>query len=288
MTERAEEGSVPCGRCGYDLRSAPAGGVCPECGLAVAASAAARREMAMARPAWLARVAAGAAVLLAVGVAVVPAIRVVVGSALDHDLATLVAVVGGHVVLQLVGVWLVTAGDPHADPDRPLDRRRRRLRAWAVVPPLAVGSAAGWAAFELRPGGGGSLGAVVAVGYAAALLLYVADATCWAMTFVYLRRLAARVGRRRLAEHGGIVAAGIAASAACLLVVGGTAGAGSTSTGRTYVLLAVGVSATLFGGWALLLLGRFVIVVWRVRRAVQSAWAAVDASTAGPSERGGR
>ena len=53
--------AVMCLRCGYDLRTVDAAGVCPECGLAAAVSTKPRERLQDCTPSWVRRVAVGKA-----------------------------------------------------------------------------------------------------------------------------------------------------------------------------------------------------------------------------------
>lgn len=139
--------AIFCIGCGYDLRSLPVDGRCPECGRAIAASVGGRR-LAAADPQWLTRLAIGQSVVAwglhvaLVGFWLMPLLGILfVAVSFDGKLSTrpflfvfsfLKLVLLGGTVLVWVGAILVTAPDPSESGGEPANSARRLAR-WCMA-----------------------------------------------------------------------------------------------------------------------------------------------------------
>ena len=154
---------VPCRRCGYNLRSLPADGKCPECGSAVAISIHGF-YLRFAPPAWVRRVALGAKLLVGAAVTAILGwiIMIAVGIAVTVPLSPLgtgplsivlgVSMIGLSILivgLIIAGIILMTARDPAeaGKPERFGARRLARLCLW----PMPVAMVGGGAMSALGP-----------------------------------------------------------------------------------------------------------------------------------------
>lgn len=157
---------VGCRRCGYNLRSLPADGKCPECGSAVAISIHGF-YLRFAPPAWVRRLALGAKLLVVsvittiVGWVALMAIAVVValllgptGAGPSSTFSTVMGVssIGFSILiagLVIAGIILMTARDPAeaGKPERFGARRLARLCLW----PMPVAMVGGGVVSALGP-----------------------------------------------------------------------------------------------------------------------------------------
>ena len=113
---------LPCGRCGYNLRTLAATGKCPECGTAVARTI--RGDvLAAANPRWRGGLRVGLT-LLAAGLGSWVALQVVAGQGYESIRVTRL-MIAATLVLGALGVWLVSEPEPDAlHPERPWARRK--------------------------------------------------------------------------------------------------------------------------------------------------------------------
>ena len=148
--------AIFCVGCGYDLRSLPVDGPCPECGRAIAESLGGRR-LAAADPRWLARLALGQSLiswglplggpcgggrwalagfcvipLLGIAIAILSLMGGLSSTALRIVVASLMVAVVGGTVLVWIGAILVTAPDPGAN-DTEATNSARRLARWGMT-----------------------------------------------------------------------------------------------------------------------------------------------------------
>jgi len=138
--------AIFCVGCGYDLRSLPVDGPCPECGRAIAESLGGRR-LAAADARWLARLAIGQSMvdrglhLALISFGVMPLIAIGFGVLLFYGsfiAATVEIIFPVLLVVLLIGtglVWfgamLVTAPDPSESGEEP-PQSARRLARWGL------------------------------------------------------------------------------------------------------------------------------------------------------------
>ena len=157
---------VPCRRCGYNLRSLPADGKCPECGSAVAISIHGF-YLRFAPPEWVRRLALGAKLLVTAAVtavggwvvmlAIVFAIAIMLGPTATGPSSTFstvlsVSLIGCSILiagLLIAGIILMTTRDPAeaGKPERFGARRLARLCLW----PMPVAMVGGGAMSALGP-----------------------------------------------------------------------------------------------------------------------------------------
>ena len=139
--------AIFCVGCGYDLRSLPVEGPCPECGRAIAQSLGGRR-LAAADSHWLARLATGQAMvdrglhLALISFGVMPLLGIGFGvlSFYGSSIAATVGLIFPVLLVVLVigaglvwfGAMLVTAPDPSESPEEP-PHSARRLARWGLA-----------------------------------------------------------------------------------------------------------------------------------------------------------
>ncbi|TDJ57845.1 MAG: hypothetical protein E2O40_02380 [Planctomycetota bacterium] len=144
--------AIFCVGCGYDLRTLPIEGPCPECGRAIAESLGGRR-LAAADSRWLARLATGQSLvswglpLAIVGFCLMPLLGMVMGilsymgglsvTAMFIVLAILAVAVVSGLVLVWIGAILVTAPDP-SESDTEAPDSARRLARWGLASTIGI------------------------------------------------------------------------------------------------------------------------------------------------------
>lgn len=298
-----------CYRCGYELRGIADDQPCPECGLLAERSRRESDELHHTRPGWLKRLSAGVwLILLAIVVgALAPALlagsasvrsRMAVGIGGTSPVAYAVYMHVGWfgvdvaALLLLGGVLLVTSREGYAPADQADARRRRLIRLLAVVPLIAVAllhvdaQLAAGALWSRRPRSWGPPEGSYT--FAAFVLATIGCSPLPLLLYLQLRSLAKRARSAHLAEHCLIVGTG---NALTLLYIPAFAfvfknaerwGLGHTWTTRSNVslvlLLAVFVSAILFGMWNLYLLIRFAVAFAAASRKLRKAWHLADRS----------
>ncbi len=272
-----QSSSVPsdplCLRCGYNLRGLDAEKVCPECGLGVARSLDPRSEFHRGRPIWLNRLAAGARLLLTTQIGVLVLLfSLVLGSSQFGGLVStwaIIAILCLFAVMHCVALLLLTWPENRFERRQPGNRLRVLLRLWAWNAPIIVllMGTARWFRTEDW---------VYAIAGAVSLL-----APCWALTFIYLRRLALRALDPSLAEHCAIVGCGMAASIAGPYVFSWGQYVGLTDN---MVMLTIGfaivVANFLFVIWSTYLLILFTIAFGKAAHLARKSWEDADAAAA--------
>jgi hypothetical protein len=301
--------SIPCRRCGYDLRGLDPDGRCPECRTAVARSIQGDL-LRLCEPQWTARLARGMLwliiglmVQIAWGMAVSLIGAVFAGMStgptggLSASFQTVMAIsasgTGLTAVIQAIGVWLLTSPDPGAtETARPINARviaRYFFIAQIIAAPLVqswtVGTNLGMA--------GGSMPNWFGFGYGIALLggaFALVALTAYAAGFVYLRQLALRMPRPSLAGQTRVVMWGFISAQAfsqligllmlallpSLMAGGGTPGGGAlvglsmAGVGACFA----GLASIVFGIWAIVLLFLYRSALHQAAEQARSGWAA--------------
>jgi hypothetical protein len=260
-----------CLRCGYNLRGLDAEKVCPECGLGVARSLDPQSEFHRGRPIWLNKLAAGARLLLTtqIGVLVLLFTLVFAGQYFEGLLSTwaIIALVGMFAVMHCIALLLLTWPENQFERRQPGNRLRILLRLWAWNAPIVVLFMGATAWFQNDTWS-------YAFGGAAFLL-----APCWALTFLYLRRLALRALDPSLAEHCAIVGCGMA-----IAIAGPFGFAWEQEAGHidNMIMLTIGfaiiVAIFLFVIWSTFLLILFTIAFGKVAVLARKSWEEADAA----------
>ena len=271
MMAATAEVAMPCGRCGYDLRGTLADGVCGECGLPVAASAAGPTA------AWYGRVARGAWVLVACLAASYPAGVASVAFTYASGAAVLTAP-AGLAVAYAAGGWLFTSpvwnrqyGRCRAS-DGPT-----RVAARVLVAASGTGLAALLVAFAA---GFDPAPAAVPRSYVRRAVRFVGG---WTAPFAEVRRLARAVGSPAVAFHAGVVVV-----AGCVLAGGSVAAAVALpdlppmAAGSDVAVFACGAGSVLSGLYAFPVLFELAVALGRARREADAvAWLAAAGGTKG-------
>jgi hypothetical protein len=262
-----------CLRCGYNLRGLDAEKVCPECGLGVARSLDPRSEFHRGRPIWLNRLAAGARLLLTtqIGVLVLLFSFIFASPYLERLLSTwaIIAILGLFAVMHCVALLLLTWPENRFERRQLGNRLRILLRVWAWNAPMIVllMVAAKW--FH-------TVDWIYAFAGAAFLL-----APCWALTFLYLCRLALRALDPGLAEHCAIVGCGMA-----IAIAGPFGYALEQEFGHVdnmvmlTIFFGILIAIFLFVIWSTYLLILFTIAFGKAAVLARKSWEEADAAAA--------
>jgi hypothetical protein len=302
--------SIPCRRCGYDLRGLDPGGRCPECRSAVARSIQGDL-LRLCDPKWTARLARGMLWLIigiivqivwglaggVIGIVSTGALTAPTG-AIPPNLQTAMSVsVPGTALtalIQAVGVWLLTSPDPGAvETARPISARiiaRYCFIAQIIAAPImqlwTTGASLGMNA--------GAMPAWFSLGYGFAVLVFalaVITLAGYVAGFVYLRQLAVRIPNRSLAGQTqvvmwGFVSAQIVSQLVGLLVLAAlpslmAAGGGAPSGGAMVVMSLAGIggcfagfASIVFGIWAIVLLFLYRGALREAAGQARAGWAA--------------
>jgi hypothetical protein len=243
-----------CFRCGYDLRGLPPGGNCPECGLAVERSSVEGDELWHAPPAWLAKLSWGARLVL-----LAPVLGFVYGTYFSRYVAFQWAegyfiAPAAFALMFAVGVWLITARQPH------VFQARRWAWRWALravsLTPLATEVYVYLVTLGRVPGLANPPPVLALIPFPALL-------------FFHLRGLARRVLNPSLAEHCAIVGVGGSLSLAVLMA---EMFVRIPRAIESVGVLVGAVGTMLFFAWTLYLMARFAIAFHRAHRASAAAW----------------
>jgi hypothetical protein len=292
-------GNLHCLRCGYDLRGIAVDRACPECGLGIARSLNAGGELHRGRPAWLKRLGWGARLLLATQLSVLGFLAFCIHGLALFPAWFIVAVPLAFAIMHFTSLMLLTGPENRFERRQPGNRIRIALRIFSLNS-LCLGvflsmffwEAMRWLSLWLSTFGQAVLwtgpvsrGSINPWGYAvaaSALLL----ASCWLLTFLYLRRLALRVLDPSLAEHCAIVGCGMA------LAIAGPFGLAlgygmivldvldmSTTVGFVWIL-SFEVAVFLFVIWSTWLLVLFSIAFGKAARQARRSWREADAAIA--------
>lgn len=301
--------SVPCRRCGYDLRGLDPEGRCPECRTAVARSIQGDL-LRLCDPKWTARLARGMLWLIIgliaqiawgmvgglIGVLATGALRAPVGG-IPPNIQTVMGVsVSGTAltaIIQAIGVWLLTSPDPGAaETARPINARviaRYCFIAQIIAAPLmqlwTTGTNLGMA--------GGAMPAWLSLGYGFVLLVFVLaliSLAGYAAGFVYLRQLALRVPRPSLAVQTRVVMWGFISAQGATQLVGllvlaflpSLMAAGNAPSGAALIVLPIagiggclaGLASIVFGIWAIVLLFLYRSALHQAAEQARTGWAA--------------
>jgi hypothetical protein len=257
-----------CLRCGYDLRGLEADKVCPECGLGVGRSLDPQSEFHRGRPIWLNKLSTGSRLLLATqaGLLTFLFIGVLAGPV---DWIPPQAAGGVLIVLSFthcISLLLLTWPENHFERRQPGNRLRLTLRLWAWNGPTIIFCMC--LAFWFR-----SESWAYAAGVSAFLL-----APCWALTFLYLRRLAFRVLDPSLAEHCAIVGCGMGVSIAAPFIFALREFNHSSTDAAEIIMFLIVVAIFLFVIWSTYLMVLFMIAFGRAARLANKTWQDADAA----------
>jgi hypothetical protein len=263
-------GDLPCARCGYNLRGLAAAAACPECGLGVDRSTAgAEAALAELPPAWVARVARGAALVASAYVLPVFIVPLNRTGFLDPErvrygrLLTLLALAAVHAA----GAFLITLREPRwrdAFGDAGPRFARRALRACALTPVVAV--AAFWVSI-LR-----------GVGWDETVVLAICAVTivCPALTMLRLQQLTRRVGRPRVAEYGAIAGCGLSGAIAVSACVAAPAAWLSYPEWAVMTTAGCVIAAGVFYVWCTWMLLMIARALRAAAKQARAAWRAAD------------
>jgi hypothetical protein len=266
-----------CLRCGYDLAMTPINSPCPECGLAAERSLAQHEHPDDCPPRWVWMIALATLLLVAsylVAISFFGAAMML----MDHN---------GEPPLALFALVAVAlAAHAVANVLLSIDDRRRPFSWWnflhrwslRMVPLPPVAAAVMTVVFLVTATK--APGFPVWVNWIGPLALPLL--MCPTLTFFRLRRLAIRLGRRRLAEHITIVAAGASASLIFLVLGNWLAEEHVRRADAFFYVFGVlpFVLVPLFNLWALLVLGVVTQRFFRSAREATARWRAADAARA--------
>lgn len=202
------EASIPCLRCGYELRGLPLAGRCPECGWEIERSL--RGNLYRYAPTeFVRRMHVGALVAEIAVLSLLPVqiISGIIGVSVQRygDVMTgkFVSAAFGSVcyLALLVGWWMLSSPDPSGDPAKdPKSRRILRITlgigaAGALAQPFLALVGGSFSGLLPGPGAGGMASATLplvlgGVAYGVIVIAYLVQ---WFAAMVYARRMAARV-----------------------------------------------------------------------------------------------
>lgn len=301
--------SIPCRRCGYDLRGLDPDGRCPECRTAVARSIQGDL-LRLCDPQWTARLARGMLWLIIgiitqivwgmasglIGVISTGALTAPTGG-IPPNLQTVMGVsISGTAltaIIQAIGVWLLTSPDPGAaETARPINVRiiaRYCFIAQILAAPLmqlwTTGTNLGMA--------GGAMPTWLSLGYGVVLLVFalaVLVLAGYVAGFVYLRQLALRIPRPSLAVQTRVVMWGFISGQAATQLVGllvlaflpSLMAAGGAPSGGALIVLPIagiggclgGLASIVFGIWAIVLLFLYRSALHQAADQARAGWAA--------------
>jgi hypothetical protein len=264
------EHDLPCAGCGYNLRSAPRDGICPECGLAVERSVGSDNALWEARPAWLRSLSLGIWLMLASQL-VFFTVTLLGEPVLDFfGLDNPNGVVSGSFALAAVyaaGVWMLTRRERTfqftADPTAPL-RRVARVGTLGLPASLMIM----WGVIHNYVPDSYTTSTVVA----GCVVVFIVGMLA---TYLYLRTLAKRVLSQRMSEYAAIVAVGGAITLAISLVFVLYTFFEASDLSNDATLLTTGLIGTaliLFYLWSLLVLVMFAVTLMRASRKTRALW----------------
>ena len=268
MTTVPEEGA--CRRCGYPLVGIDDRAACPECGLLAGLSRLPADELRHDRPAWLAKLVAGAWCVVA-GLVCLPLVFVgtAFGPRLPHELAAATAAgLAPGVVLLAAGVWLLNSR-------RDARHRVGPLGWWLRIVVLLPIASAAWQAvfaYQRRTADVELIAAYLAFPSALALL-------AWPL-LIHLGRLARQAPAPLLA--GDAPWLGVVASASWASIIALTAwsalgvGGDLNSLAGVLLLLAIVVSVIASYLWLIYLFIRAALAFAKPMRQAAELWAASD------------
>jgi len=248
-------GDFACLACGYNLRTLPSAGVCPECGTRVGRSLRGDR-LSHSDRAWLASISRALA-LLVVTIAAIVAVTILdvvlfplpgAGSAVGIAERLRIAIEILSRVMLSSGVWVFTYAEPggvRSGRSRAIRISLRVLAAIQVLTPLAR--------------------SIIVIRLAIQEAAFVAaNVGCMVLVLVYVRHLAERVPDREAMRSARRLLAGLA-GAVLLMVFGVVAEWMWPSRYRPTALMAMGVAASVALAFPIiLLLGRFQRVLSRI------------------------
>jgi hypothetical protein len=268
-----------CLRCGYDLSATPVNSPCPECGLAAHRSVIDHVDPGDCRPSWVRWIAIGSLLLLIAYVmcALYFAYFLFLKRTYQWWYASAFTPIGFNwlmlkaAVLHLLACILLSRDErPRAFAWRPF-LLRWALRLLPVPPIFAIGI---WVLLDMHVMMWNNSLEQASIALLLPLLV------CPTVTFIRVRQLALRLGRRRLAEHIGIVAAGAGASL-FIALVGTTFVAEQIRRADAvfYIFLVMPVVfVALFNLWALLMLFVITPKFFMSAREASRRWRTADAA----------
>ncbi len=262
--QSAEVGLARCIRCGYELRGLDHEGACPECGLGIAVTLAAGTHLQMGRPEWLGRVRSGVWLLVILIPAVIGGMALE-GILLDEYRRPDLCWIGPFVLaaLHIAAVLLMTSREHRFEKQMKGNSLRVALRA-SSLGSLVI---AGCISMAIYNDGKDPWPWVAGFSF----LLWVPT---YAMSCLYLRTLARRIGNASLAEHCIIVAVGVSISIVLPMILSLI-----QPIQAMWPVLVMMVSIILFWLWSSYLFFRFGLVIGRLRRDARRNWRDADAAT---------
>jgi len=247
-----------CVQCGYNLRTRSSMGRCPECGSPVSDSCAINGNLTNSRPAWLRRVMAGNALLFLSRLFLAATFAAVYqrNGGFVAEYAAAVGLAGGTLLLYGAGIFLVTAREyPHVPPAS--RKRGVRLRKVAAVSLICLSAGGCYQVIETitAPRPMGLMGLASVHWYWTSLILlligWVVYCSCVVAEFMFLAKLAERLGDHLMAKLS--LRAGIGAAASSVLLLYGTESIVQQSNTLGMFSAIVVVLWFLFLGWTALL-----------------------------------
>jgi hypothetical protein len=273
--------TLRCVRCGYDLRSQPSHGLCPECGLSVGRTRSVGKHLQHGRPGWLNRLCIGTWLLLlvpAAAVASIPCAAMVADrfwfhtSMQDITFYVLCAAPFAVALTHIASIYLLTSREHRFEHQLAGNAVRVVLRFCVLGSLIIAGAITGFVQHN------GSTRAVPWADFTVGSFLLLIPT--YILTFVYLRTLARRIGHASLAEHCVIVSVGISVSILMSILL--SFFAFYFDTDKTILpLLVVLTTAILFGLWSTYLLFRFAVVFHQSASIAKQNWITADAATMG-------
>lgn len=262
-----------CLRCHYDLRGLPPTSNCPECGLAVSFSLSPPTTLSAAPPSWARTLAIGAA-LLALSMIAIPITSPIMEALFPYNSTStnfphvyLIRQSGmaGVLLLHALAIWILTVREPRAP-----RLSHRQLGAWiARVCSLTPAAGVGLSAYLLFA----NLFFRAPYMFEVVIAFYTPVP---ALIFLHLRRLSARIGRPRLAEHAGIVGVGLSL---CFVAFVAVAFLPLVERAR-FPLVILPVACFILGYfWGLFLLLRLTVAFARAIAEARATWTHFDAAT---------
>ena len=254
----------------YDLRSQPADGLCPECGLSVEQTKSVGTHLQRGRPAWLNRLSLGTWMLLLAPIAAIIAVPLFALITVRTDLAWLTPFAPFSAALVYVSaIVLLTSREHRFEHQLEGNSLRVALRLSGFGALIIAGCVAGLI-FE---NGNAPWDYIAGGSFLLLIPIYV-------LAFVYLRTLARRIGHASLAEHCVIVSVGISVSIILPMLIPIFAFYFNPANTLWPILIML-VTICLFALWSAYLLLRFAIVFHKSARIARRNWFAADAAANG-------
>jgi len=256
---------LECRRCGYNLRTQPEQGVCPECGSPVGLSTRGN-YLQFANPEWVGKVAKGLQIVFWM---------IIIEIALSFCTGPIVPPIASFIailvtVVDVIGVWLMTEPDPSGIGEEKNVSARKIVRVAAVV---AAASVAIEAALDV---GQGLIPNTVAVlltvlGVGVALVQVVA----FVVRYTYFAIIARRIPDEAMAERSLMIRKGIIVYMLITVVGVIVAMLFNSAAGIGMILiLPIAIGALIFGIMTIVLIYRLQVAVTQEAEAARRNWMA--------------